>query len=197
MYNFIRLVSHILDVRLVFHQQSCSFGSSRHCSLSASCHCWPVPACSRPPGTCPSPHSQSEPHQQLASKSEPSAGRCLHQPRGGQPEHENERAGRARSGGRGGCGARLVGLVVLCCEIRHSGHDRVPQLQPESISAGDEYSPPHVPVSPVCYPPLKQLFTFYTPCIYSTNHLCSSCLVTYLSNQISYGLFKEASWHVQ
>lgn len=140
----------VSKMMFVSHQQPCSVGSSGHRPLCASHNRWPVPSRSCPPSTRPSPLSQSEPHRQHASESEPSARRRLHQPRGGQPEHAYERAGRACNGGRGGNGAGLAGLAVLRREIRRSAHDRVLQLQPESLSASDEHPLPDVPVSSIC-----------------------------------------------
>lgn len=119
-------------------------------SLGASGNHRSVPAGSRPPCARPSPrpHSQSKPHRQPAGQSEPGTGRRFHRPGAGEPEHAHERTGRSGDGGRGGPGARLAGLVVLGGEVRRSAHDRVLQLQPESLPAGDEHAPPHVPVSP-------------------------------------------------
>lgn len=151
--NFVQLVT--FDICLISEQPR-SIGRSRHCPLCTSYNHWPVSSCSRPPSTCPKPLGQSEPHRQPASESEP--GRRFHQPRGGQPEHEDERTGRACNGGRGEYGARLAGLVVLCCKIRHFGCNCVLQLQPESLYPGDEHPPPHVPVSLIC---CLQLCTFY------------------------------------
>lgn len=139
--------SFIKTLNLTFPPQPRSSGSSGLSSLSAGADRWSVSARSSAPSARPRPHGQPEPHRQPAGQSEPGAGRRLHQPGGGQPEPADERAGRARDGGRGGPGARLAGLVVLGGEVRRPAHDRVLQLQPEPLPAGDEHAAPHVPVS--------------------------------------------------
>lgn len=101
MCDLVQLVSNTFDVCFIFHQQPGSVGSSRHRPLCTSYNHRPVPTCSCTPSTRPSPLSQPEPYQQPASESEPGAGRRFHQPRRGQPEHADERAGRACNGGRG------------------------------------------------------------------------------------------------
>lgn len=148
--DFVQLVPNTIDVSTISHPQPRSIGGSRLRLLCTSYNHWPVPTCPRPPSTCPSSLSQSEPHQQPPSESEPSAGWRFHQPRRGQPQHADERAGRTGNGGRRGHGARLAGLDVLRRKVRRSAYDRVLQLQLDSLPAGDEHPPPHVPVSSVC-----------------------------------------------
>lgn len=151
------------DVCTIFHQQPRSIGGSKVRLLSPSYNHWTVPTCPCPPSTCPSSLSQSEPHQQPPSEPEPSSGWCFHQPGRGQPELTDECAGRTCNGGRRGHGARLARLVVLHRKVQRFAYDRVLQLQPKSLSAGDEHPPPHVPVSSVCCFPLWQLSTYTSP----------------------------------
>lgn len=107
----------------------------------------PVPACPCPPLARPGPPGEPEPHQRPPGQPRPGPGRRLPQRRRGQPEHADERAGRGGDGGRRGRRARLAGLAVLGGEGRRPAHDRVLQLQPQPLPAGDEHPPPHVPVS--------------------------------------------------